>query len=53
MTGSKAELPDISKFNAKSNISQGVVSFASGPAFAQWGFKEGKTVIMDINTIFK
>ena len=47
-------LPDISKFSAsKQNTNQGIISFASGNTFNQYGFKEGKTQTVDMVTIFK
>lgn len=47
-------LPDISKFSAKSNVTkQGVVSFNSGDKFNSWQFKEGKTPVVSMDSIAK
>lgn len=46
------DLPDISKFQSKANVSQGIVKFGSGDTFA-YGFKESKTAITDIAAIAK
>lgn len=46
---SNAALPDIAKFNNKANVSQGVVSFGS----ANYSHKEGKSVVVDLNSVFK
>jgi len=46
-------LPEIVKFNTKAKIDQGVVNFAGSPNFSLYGFKEGKTQIMDMVSIFK
>lgn len=46
------DLPDISKFHGKANVSQGVVKFGSGDTFA-YGFKDSKTAIADIAAIAK
>ena len=46
-------LPDISKFQAKSSVSQGVVPFASGSSFSGYGFKSSTTAVMDMTAIYK
>ena len=47
-------LPDIQKFSSKSNVTQqGVINFAQGATFCGLGFKDGKTVTIDMITIFK
>lgn len=51
--GVKESLADISKFQSKGAVSQGVVSFASGNTFNSWSFKEGKTQTVDLASIFK
>ena len=48
-----AGLADISKMTAKGGVNQGVHSFASGPTFSGFTFKEGKTATIDMNSIFK
>lgn len=50
VSGTKAALPDV---DSKATANGGVVSFASGSAFNQWGFKDGKTAVVDIAAIFK
>jgi hypothetical protein len=52
-SGVKESICDISKFPAKGNVGQGVVSFASGSHFNSWSFKEGKSATVDMNSIFK
>jgi hypothetical protein len=53
-TALKSEsLPDISKFSGKGNVSQGVVKFAPGEDFTNFGFKEGKTAVLDSNDLLK
>lgn len=53
-SGVKGEsLPDISKFQAKANVSQGVVKFASGDTFTAYGFKSANTATQDMNSIWK
>jgi hypothetical protein len=50
----KAEsLPDTSKFAGTKSVDQGVVKFLSGDSFNSWGFKEGKTAVVSMDTIFK
>jgi len=49
-SGVKENIVDISKFAAKSSVSQGVVSFGSGDSFS---FKDGKSATVDLNVIFK
>ena len=51
--GAKESMLDISKFAAKSNVGQDIVSFQSGQNFNAWTFKEGKTATADMNSIFK
>jgi hypothetical protein len=52
--GLKSEsLPDIGKFTNKGNVSAGVVKFASGESFSNFGFKEGKTAVLDSNALLK
>ena len=46
-------LPDMSKLSSKGNVSQGVVKFASGENFNNYGFTSGKTATLDLNNIFK
>ena len=46
-------LPDISKFSGKGNVSQGVVKFANGDNFTNFGFKEAKTAVLDSNDLLK
>jgi hypothetical protein len=53
-SGLKTEsLPDISKFTSKGNVSQGVVKFASGESFSNFGFKESKTAVLDSNALLR
>jgi hypothetical protein len=52
--GIKGEsLPDLSKLTGKGNVDASVVSFASGKNFSAWDFKEGKTPVQDMVSIFK
>ena len=46
-------LPDLSKLASKGAVSQGVVKFASGDNFSNYGFTSGKTATLDLNNIFK
>jgi hypothetical protein len=46
-------LPDMSKISTKGSVSQGVVKFASGESFNNYGFTSGKTATLDLNNIFK
>jgi hypothetical protein len=46
-------LPDLSKLQSKGSVSQGVVKFASGDNFSNYGFTSGKTATLDMNSIFK
>lgn len=46
-------LPDISKFQAKSSVAQGVVKFGAGETFTGYSFKSGGTAVMDMNAIYK
>jgi hypothetical protein len=46
-------LPDMSKLATKGSVSQGVVKFASGENFSNYGFTSGKTATLDLNNIFK
>jgi hypothetical protein len=46
-------LPDMAKLATKGSVSQGVVKFASGDSFTNYGFTSGKTAILDLNSIFK
>lgn len=46
-------LPDMSKLSSKGSVSQGIVKFASGDNFSNYGFTSGKTATLDLNTIFK
>lgn len=46
-------LPDMSKIQSKGNVSQGIVKFASGENFSNYGFTSGKTATLDMNSIFK
>lgn len=46
-------LPDMSKLSSKGSVSQGVVKFASGENFNNYGFTSGKTATLDLNNIFK
>jgi len=39
--------------SAKDGVGKGVVSFAAGNSYNGWGFKDGKTPTVDINSIFK
>ena len=51
-SGVKGEsLPDIAGMAGKKG--SGVVSFASGNNFSSWDFKEGKTPVMDMESVFK
>ena len=53
-SGVKGEsLPDVSKFSAKHNVSQGVVKFHSGDNFNAWQFKEGKTSVVSMDAIHR
>lgn len=52
--GAKGDsLPDMSKIQSKGAVSQGVVKFASGENFNNYGFSSGKTATLDMNSIFK
>jgi hypothetical protein len=46
-------LPDMSKLQSKGAVSQGIVKFASGESFSNYGFTSGKTATLDMNSIFK
>lgn len=47
-------LPEIAKFQVKGNLmTQGIINFAGGNTFNSYSFKEGKTVTVDMITIFK
>ena len=46
-------LPDIAKFTSKGDPKMGIVNFSSGSAFSGFGFKEGKTATVDMQSIFK
>lgn len=46
-------LPDISKFSGKGNVSQGVVKFATGDSFTNFGFKDAKTAVLDSTDLLK
>ena len=47
-------LPDISKLSGKGNVqSNGVLKFATGETFSNFGFKEGKTAVLDSNSLLK
>jgi hypothetical protein len=46
-------LPDVSKFTSKAGVSQGVVKFQSGDKFNAWQFKEGKTAVVSMDTIYR
>jgi hypothetical protein len=46
-------LPDTSKLSGKGNVENSVVTFATGKAFNAWDFKEGKTPVQDMVSIFK
>lgn len=46
-------LPDVGKLQSKASVSQGVVKFASGENFSNYGFTSGKTATLDMNSIFK
>jgi hypothetical protein len=53
-SGLKSEsLPDIGKFGKSGNVGAGVVKFASGETFSNFGFKEGKTAVLDSNALLK
>ena len=53
-SGLKSEsLPDISKFSGKGNVSQGVVKFAAGDNFTNFGFKDAKTAVLDSTALLK
>jgi hypothetical protein len=45
----KESLPDVSK---KTSVSSGVVKFNSGDNFSSWKFKEGKTAVVSIESIY-
>lgn len=47
VAGAKVGLPEIGSKGS------GVVSFGSGASFSGWGFRDGKTQIVDINSIYK
>ena len=51
VANAKTSLPEVG--TKASNANGGVVSFASGSQFNQWGFKDGKTAVVDIAAIFK
>lgn len=53
VSGVKENIQDISKFSSKGNVSQGVVSFASGANFNSYSFKDGKTQTVDLTSIYK
>lgn len=53
ISGVKESVADISKMSGKGNVSAGVVSFASGNNFDAYGFKDGKSATVDLNSIFK
>ena len=46
-------LPDLAKLQSKGAVSQGVVKFASGENFNNYGFTSGKTATLELNNIFK
>lgn len=52
-SGVKENVLDITKFQAKGDVKQGIVSFAAGPSFSSYSFKEGKNQTVDLNAIFK
>lgn len=53
-SGLKSEsLPDISKFQAKASVAQGVVKFAAGDTFTAYGFKSANTAVLDMNSIYR
>lgn len=53
-SGTKADsLPDISKLSGKGNVSNGVVKFATGENFSNFGFKDSKTSVLDSNAVLK
>jgi hypothetical protein len=52
-SGAKESIPDISKFEGKANVNQGVVPFSSGSTFTAYGFKDGKNATVDMTSIFK
>jgi hypothetical protein len=47
VSGAKASMPEIGSKGSS------VVSFASGSNFSAWGFRDGKSATVDINSIFK
>jgi hypothetical protein len=49
----KESVADISKMTGKGNVSAGVVSFASGNNFDAYGFKDGKSATVDLQSIFR
>jgi hypothetical protein len=51
--GVKENVLDITKFQAKGDVKQGIVSFSSGASFSSYSFKEGKTQTVDLSAIFK
>jgi len=52
--GIKSEsLPDISKFQSKASVGQGVVKFAPGETFTAYGFKSSNTPVLDMTSIYK
>jgi hypothetical protein len=46
-------LPDLAKLQTKGAVSQGVVKFAAGDNFTNYGFTSGKTATLELNNIFK
>ena len=46
-------LPDVSKMSGKGNVAGGVVKFGNGATFTNYGFKAGKTAVLDSNTLLK
>ena len=45
--------PDIAKMSNKGAVAAGIHSFASGDSFTGYTFKEGKTPVVDISSLFK
>jgi len=47
-------LPEVSKMSGKGNVAaNGVVKFATGATFTNFGFKDGKTATLDSNALLK
>jgi hypothetical protein len=47
-------LPDMAKIATKGTVAQqGVVKFAQGDSFSNYGFTSGKTQVLELNNIFK